>query len=160
MAARPSIRRVLALAVVVAGALALPVPVDPQEARAQEADACVADPLGPAVDWTIVAHGDVVQSNSESQGRIAAGGDVTLTNFGVASRFPVDGSRVDLAAGGDLSATNVGVNNGASPTAAPSRATRARPTGPSRAGAWTWTPTSRRRDAAPSPGGSWRRTAW
>ena len=62
--------------------------------------------------WTLVIHGDLVQSNTDSEGRVAVGGDATLTSFGVASRLPVDADRVDLAVGGDLNATNVGVNNG------------------------------------------------
>lgn len=73
---------------------------------------CIDEPIGTAYEWTVIVHGDMIQSNTDSEGRIAVGGNATLTNFGVASHLPVDGSRVDLAVGGDLKATNVGVSNG------------------------------------------------
>src|SRR5687767_1586990 len=101
----------LAMLLMAASVVAISAPADPP-ARAAQDLRCVENPLGPAPEWTLIIHGDLVQSNSDSEGRVAVGGDATLTNFGVASRFPVDGSRVDLAVGGTLDATNVGVNNG------------------------------------------------
>lgn len=80
-------------------------------ARAADVE-CMSQPLGPIDSWSIVVNGDLEMSNSDAEGRVAAGGNVTLTNFGVADKLPVDGSRVDLVAGGDLGGSNVGVNQG------------------------------------------------
>jgi choice-of-anchor A domain-containing protein/uncharacterized repeat protein (TIGR01451 family) len=80
-------------------------------AGAMAAD-CADNPLGDLDEWTIVVRGDLQQSNTDSEGRVAAGRDVVLSNYGVASALPTDGSRVDLAAGRDLTGTNVGVNHG------------------------------------------------
>jgi choice-of-anchor A domain-containing protein/uncharacterized repeat protein (TIGR01451 family) len=73
---------------------------------------CMDQPLGPIDTWSIVVQGDLRQENTDAEGRVAAGGDVTLANYGVASKLPVDGARVDLVAGGDLTGSNVGVNRG------------------------------------------------
>jgi choice-of-anchor A domain-containing protein/uncharacterized repeat protein (TIGR01451 family) len=73
---------------------------------------CSNAPLGEVDNWNIIVRGDLQQSNSDSEGRVAAGRDVVLSNYGVASRLPVDGSRVDLVAGRDLTGVNVGVNQG------------------------------------------------
>ncbi|HWI72860.1 MAG TPA: choice-of-anchor A family protein [Baekduia sp.] len=73
---------------------------------------CMAQPLGPIDTWSIVVNGDLVQSNTDSEGRVAAGRDVTLTSYGVASQLPVDGSRVDLVAGRDLTGSNLVVDHG------------------------------------------------
>jgi choice-of-anchor A domain-containing protein/uncharacterized repeat protein (TIGR01451 family) len=80
-------------------------------AGAMAAD-CADHPLGELAEWGIVVRGDLQQSNTDSEGRVAAGRDVVLSNYGVASALPVDGSRVDLAAGRDLTGVNVGVNQG------------------------------------------------
>jgi choice-of-anchor A domain-containing protein/uncharacterized repeat protein (TIGR01451 family) len=73
---------------------------------------CMEQPLGPIDTWSIVVNGDLEQSNSDAEGRVAAGRDVTLSSYGVASKLPTDGTRVDLVAGRDLRGSNVGVNHG------------------------------------------------
>ncbi|MES1166353.1 MAG: choice-of-anchor A family protein, partial [Verrucomicrobiota bacterium] len=73
---------------------------------------CSDAPLGNVDNWNIIVRGDLQQSNSDSEGRVAAGRDVALSSYGVASRLPVDRSRVDLVAGRDLTGSNVGVNQG------------------------------------------------
>lgn len=80
-------------------------------ARAADVE-CMAQPLGPVDTWSIVVQGDLREQNSDAEGRVAAGGNVTLSSYGVASKLPTDGSRVDLVAGGDLGGANVGVNHG------------------------------------------------
>ena len=70
------------------------------------------DPLGPVPDYSIVTMGDLDLMNTDSEGRIVVGRDATITSFGVASKYPVDASRVDLAAGRNLNGNNSGVNNG------------------------------------------------
>jgi choice-of-anchor A domain-containing protein/uncharacterized repeat protein (TIGR01451 family) len=82
-------------------------------ASARAADVtCMTQPLGPIDTWSIVVQGDLRQENTDAEGRVAAGGNVTLSNYGVAALLPTDGGRVDLVAGGDLTGTNVGVNHG------------------------------------------------
>ena len=82
-------------------------------ARFAQADECQDDPFGLGEQqYVLVIHGDLHQESTDSEGRIAVGGDATLVSFGVGSRLPVDADRIDLAVGGVLNATNVGVNNG------------------------------------------------
>src|ERR1041384_7871243 len=82
-------------------------------APARAADVgCMTQPLGPIDTWSIVVNGDLTQSNTDAEGRVAAGGNVTLSSYGVASALPADASRVDLVAGGNLGGSNVGVNHG------------------------------------------------
>ena len=57
------------------------------------------NPLGPVPAYSVVTHGDFEESNTESDGRVVVGGDARLTNFGVATKLPVDRTRVDLAVG-------------------------------------------------------------
>lgn len=74
---------------------------------------CVDDPLGPITDgWVLAIHGDLAQQNTDSEGRIAVGGDATLSSFGVGSALPRDPARVDLAVGGTLNAFNASAING------------------------------------------------
>ncbi len=73
---------------------------------------CSDAPLGEVDNWNIIVRGDLQQANSDSEGRVAAGRDVLLSSYGVASRLPVNGRRVDLVAGRDLTGSNVGVNQG------------------------------------------------
>src|SRR3954471_14140439 len=63
---------------------------------------CMTQPLGPIDTWSIVVRGDLQQTNSQAEGRVAAGRDISLTSYGVASRLVTDGSRVELVAGGHL----------------------------------------------------------
>src|SRR5690348_5342742 len=78
----------------------------------QADDDCMDDPLGPVPAYSAVTHGDFDERNSEADGRVVVGGDARLANFGVATKLPVDRSRVDLAVGGDLTVGNSGINNG------------------------------------------------
>lgn len=80
-------------------------------ARAADVD-CMEQPLGPIDTWSIVVNGDLEQSNTDAEGRVAAGRDVTLSSYGVASKLSTDATRVDLVAGRNLTGTNVGVNHG------------------------------------------------
>ncbi len=70
------------------------------------------DPLGPVPDWNIVVMGDLNLMNTDSEGRMVIGRDATLQNFGVASSYPNDASRIDLAVGRDLNAVSTGINHG------------------------------------------------
>lgn len=80
-------------------------------ARAADVE-CMPQPLGPIDTWSIIVNGDLRQQNTDAEGRVAAGGDVTLSSYSVGSKLPTDGGRVDLVAGGDLTGMNVGVNHG------------------------------------------------
>jgi choice-of-anchor A domain-containing protein len=67
--------------------------------------------LGIAGEYTLFVFGDVTQGNTDSLGSVAAGGDVSLTNYGVALNMP--GYNGDaLVAGGTLTYTNGSVYNG------------------------------------------------
>ena len=80
--------------------------------KAQASDDCMTDPLGPVPDWNIVVMGDLNLMNTDSEGRMVIGRDATLQNFGVASSYPNDASRIDLAVGRDLNAVSTGINHG------------------------------------------------
>ena len=80
--------------------------------KAQSTDDCMDLPLGPVPDWNVVVMGDLNLMNTDSEGRMVIGRDATLQNFGVASSYPNDPSRIDLAVGRDLNAVNVGINHG------------------------------------------------
>jgi len=109
------VRAVVALSVVLAtivafgssGATARKAP-----RQAQATDDCMVDPLGPVPEWNIVTMGDLDLMNTDSEGRIVVGRDATLQNFGVASNYPNDASRIDLAVGRDLNAVSTGINHG------------------------------------------------
>jgi choice-of-anchor A domain-containing protein/uncharacterized repeat protein (TIGR01451 family) len=89
--------------------LALLVPT--AAARAADVE-CMDQPLGPIDTWSIVVNGDLEQSNTDAEGRVAAGGDVTLHQYGVGSALTADPSRVDLVARGDLTISDAEVHNG------------------------------------------------
>lgn len=89
--------------------LALLVPT--AAARAADVE-CMQQPLGPIDTWSIVVNGDLEQSNTDAEGRVAAGGNVTLSQYGVGSALRPDPSRVDLVAGGDLTISDAEVHNG------------------------------------------------
>jgi len=80
--------------------------------KAQATDDCMDLPLGPVPDWNIVVMGDLNLQNTDSEGRMVIGRDATLQNFGVASSYPNDPSRIDLAVGRDLNAVSTGINHG------------------------------------------------
>jgi hypothetical protein len=69
-------------------------------ATQQADDDCMDSPLGPVPGYSAVTHGDFEETNTEADGRLVVGGDARLTNFGVATKLPVDPARVDLAVGG------------------------------------------------------------
>jgi len=74
---------------------------------------CVDNPLGTAGDFTIFVFGDLTASNTDSTGRVAAGGNANLTNFGVGLALTnSNGTRDDLVVGGNLTYTNGNVYNG------------------------------------------------
>jgi choice-of-anchor A domain-containing protein/uncharacterized repeat protein (TIGR01451 family) len=84
-------------------ALTAPRPVGAQDA----ADDCMDDPLGSAQQFSITAFGDLHLENTDSEGRIAVGGDATLTNFTVnSSRANQPPEGLALSVGGNLVFTN------------------------------------------------------
>jgi choice-of-anchor A domain-containing protein/uncharacterized repeat protein (TIGR01451 family) len=113
---RMPLRVILALAAVLSAAslMAVNATADRPAGVAQDVD-CIEHPLGPVERFTLVIHGDLVQDEAggtDSEGRIAVGGDARLRNYGVATRWPQEPTRVDLAVGGDLTATSVNAARG------------------------------------------------
>ena len=108
-------RAVVALTLVLATIVALSTGATARNGAPRQAQAesdCMTDPLGPVPDWNIVVMGDLNLMNTDSEGRIVVGRDATLENFGVASSYPNDPSRIDLAVGRDLNAVSTGINHG------------------------------------------------
>lgn len=70
-----------------------------------------ASSLGTAGDYNVFVLGDYTAMNSDVQGRLAAGGDVSLENYGVGDKLSGDAGTV-LVAGGNLTITNGQVNHG------------------------------------------------
>src|SRR5581483_9841845 len=69
--------------------------------------------LGPASDFTVFVLGDVNQSFTDTEGRMAVGRNATLNSFGVGDRLPNShGSRDDLIVGNTLTMTGGQVFNG------------------------------------------------
>ncbi len=68
--------------------------------------------LGIAADYNLFVRGNVTLANSGIGGRVAAGGDVSLTSFGVGSDISASSARVDLAADGALTVSNTHVSSG------------------------------------------------
>lgn len=66
--------------------------------------------LGPASNYNVFVFNDFTSMNSDSEGNIAAGGNVNLTNYSVASS--ITGNTATLLAGGNVTASNGGVGNG------------------------------------------------
>src|SRR3954466_1634927 len=65
------------------------------------------DPLGSAQQFTITAFGDLDLQNTDSEGKMAVGGDATLTGFTVnSSRANQPAEGLALSVGGDLVFTN------------------------------------------------------
>lgn len=83
--------------------------------------AAQAVPLGSAQAYNGFFLGDFTSSGSDTEGRLAAGGDVTLTNYAVGLREPTPVSGSVLVVGGDLSATATVVNNGPAEVAGTAR---------------------------------------
>jgi choice-of-anchor A domain-containing protein len=62
--------------------------------------------IGPAQGFNVFAFDDIDLYNVDAHGRIAAGGDAKLTNFGTASELPASGAGDTLVVGGDLNYSN------------------------------------------------------
>lgn len=67
--------------------------------------------LGAAGDYNAFIFDNFSAHNSDVQGRLAAGGNVTIENYGVGDQLPPNSGDV-LVAGGDLKFTNGQINNG------------------------------------------------
>jgi choice-of-anchor A domain-containing protein len=146
-----------------ASALTVSALADRPARTAQEAE-CIEHPLGPVDQFTLIIHGDLVQDEeggTDSEGRIAVGGDARLRNYGVATRWPEEPTRVDLAVGGDLSVTNVNAARGSVTYggALTGNVTVANNGGTITQRRSTSTPPSTRGSAAPSTGRARRPTA-
>src|SRR5262249_12072501 len=69
--------------------------------------------LGVAGAFNVFVLGQVTQSYTDSEGRVAAGGDVRLTSYGIGAALPNSaGQRDDLAVGGRLTYDQGQVFNG------------------------------------------------
>ncbi|NEX21948.1 choice-of-anchor A family protein [Thiorhodococcus mannitoliphagus] len=66
--------------------------------------------VGPASAYNAFVFGNFTSANSDTEGNLAAGGDVNLQNYSVASS--ISGSSARLVAGGTVTATNGGVGDG------------------------------------------------
>ncbi len=66
--------------------------------------------IGPAADYNVFVFGNFSSSNSDTEGNLAAGGNVNLQSYSVAST--ISGSSARLVAGGNVTATNGGVGDG------------------------------------------------
>ncbi|PPD04326.1 MAG: hypothetical protein CTY29_06195 [Methylobacter sp.] len=66
--------------------------------------------IGPAADYNVFVFGNFTSANTDTEGNLAAGGNVNLQNYSVASQ--ISGSAAQLVAGGTVSAVNGGVGNG------------------------------------------------
>lgn len=75
--------------------------------------AAASNGLGIATDYNVFVLNTATELNSDSEGRMAVGGNATLTNFGVGNMLTnSSGTRDDLIVGGDLTYTNGEVFNG------------------------------------------------
>ncbi|MFA5984307.1 MAG: choice-of-anchor A family protein [Methylococcaceae bacterium] len=66
--------------------------------------------IGPAADYNVFVWQDFTSSNTDAEGNVAAGGNINLQNYSVATQ--ISGSAARLVAGGNVTATNGGVGNG------------------------------------------------
>ncbi len=74
---------------------------------------CSADPLGAAGRFNLFALGNVTQSGTDTQGRLAAGGNATLASYSVGQSLTATGGTDDvLIAGGSLSFNGGTVSHG------------------------------------------------
>ncbi|WP_210495286.1 choice-of-anchor A family protein [Patulibacter sp. SYSU D01012] len=98
------------LSVVAVAALLALVGSGPPPARAQAADDCVA--LGTPGDFSVFVRDGYAASNTQVDGRVFAGGDVTVSGWAVGVTGTPDAGRVDLLVGGDLTANGTQAPNG------------------------------------------------
>ncbi|HEX3030567.1 MAG TPA: choice-of-anchor A family protein, partial [Clostridia bacterium] len=68
--------------------------------------------FGAASDFNLFLFGDHVQSNVDSEGRVAVGGNATYSNYGVGSHLTPSTTRADLIIGGDVDITSGSNHNG------------------------------------------------
>ncbi|TVQ53967.1 MAG: choice-of-anchor A family protein [Phycisphaerales bacterium] len=63
--------------------------------------------LGTGGDFNAFIFGDIQYANTDFEGRVAAGGNVTFNNIGIGNQLPnSNGMRDDLIVGGDINWTN------------------------------------------------------
>lgn len=68
--------------------------------------------LGGAAAFSVFLGGSYIAANTDVAGRVAAGGDVVVFNWGAGTGLRPDARRLDLIAGRSLTAANVRVPNG------------------------------------------------
>ncbi|MEQ8822416.1 MAG: choice-of-anchor A family protein [Sumerlaeia bacterium] len=69
--------------------------------------------LDVASGFNVFLFGDISQTGTDTEGRMAVGGDAALASYSVGSSLPFEGvERVDLIVGGHLDFSNGSVNNG------------------------------------------------
>jgi choice-of-anchor A domain-containing protein len=71
-----------------------------------------ASDLTVAFQYNTFVFGNINQSNIDAQGKVAAGGNVTYSNFMVGTDLSFTEGLTDLVVGGTLNATNLNVQNG------------------------------------------------
>ena len=74
--------------------------------------ACSSSPLDAATDFNLFVLGDLMQSGSDTGGRIAVGGRAMLTNYSIGAAIP-NGSNDVLVVGGNLAFNGGSVNGNA-----------------------------------------------
>ena len=92
---------VLAVTVAMSAITAIRLPVTAVNA-ASSTSSCAAQPLGPATRYNIFTLGDFTSGNSDTQGRLAAGGNVALTNYSIGASLPSTTTGDTLVIGGTL----------------------------------------------------------
>ena len=81
--------------------------------NASSTPVCSNNPLGLSSDFGLFVKNDIVQSGSDTGGRVAAGNSITLDNYDVgATLHNSNGTRDDLVAGNTIKFTNGSVDNG------------------------------------------------
>ncbi|CAA0099024.1 Uncharacterised protein [Halioglobus japonicus] len=66
--------------------------------------------VGMGADYNVFVFGDFTSSNSDTEGNLAAGGNVNLQNYSVATK--ISGNSARLVASGNVTASSGGVGNG------------------------------------------------
>ena len=65
--------------------------------------------VGPASDYNVFVFGNFTSSNADTEGSLAAGGNVNVINYSVASQV-TGGNGARLVAGGNVTASNGGAS--------------------------------------------------
>lgn len=84
-----------------------------EEVEAGIMPACLENPMGTIADFNVLVFGDMTQSYTDVEGRVAVGGNATLNGFYAGALLPYDITRFDLIVGGNLVFENGAVRNGA-----------------------------------------------